>query len=97
MDQYIEQAHSDHLSNTSQYTEISACGATELYLANYRRTLKLTVDDHCMDKESIEYFTEKLCGLHSDNGVIQMPKHLRLPYFYLLQKSTKHLGRLDPW
>jgi hypothetical protein len=86
MDEYIERAHSDHLGNTSQYTEISARAAAELDLANYQQSLKLTVDDRRMDKESIEYFTKKLCGTRSDNGVIQMPEHLRLPYFYLLPK-----------
>jgi hypothetical protein len=80
MDQYIER------------TEISTRTAAELDLANNRRILKLTVDDRCMDKDSIEYFTKKLCGPHSDNGVTQMPEHLRLPYFYLIPKIHK-----TPW
>jgi hypothetical protein len=92
MDQYIERAHSDHLGNTSQYTEILARTATELDLANYGRILKLTVDDRRMDKESIDYFTKKFCGPRSGNDVIQMPEHLRLPYFYLLPKIHK-----TPW
>jgi hypothetical protein len=50
MDQYIERAHSNHLGNASQYTESSTRTAAELDIANYRRILKLTVDDLRMDK-----------------------------------------------
>jgi hypothetical protein len=50
MNQYIERAHSDHLGNTSQYTEISARAAADLDLANYQQIIKLAVDDRLMDK-----------------------------------------------
>jgi hypothetical protein len=93
MDQYIARAHSDHLGNsTSQYTEISAQAAHDLDLANHWQILHLTVDDLRMDPESIAYFTKKLCGDRNEDGVIQMPPHLRLPYFYLLPKIHK-----NPW
>jgi hypothetical protein len=85
MDLYIARAHAGHLSNTSQYVEISKDEAHTLDLANFRRILKLTVDEVRLDVESTAFFTKKPCGPRDKDGIAQMPKHLHLPYFYLLQ------------
>jgi hypothetical protein len=89
MDLYIARAHADHLGSTSQYVEISKDEAHALDLANFRRILQLTVDNLRLDKESTAFFTKRLCGPHNKDGIVQMPKHLHLPYFYLLPKVHK--------
>jgi hypothetical protein len=87
---YIARAHADHLGNTSQYVEISKTEAQDLDLANFRLILQLTVlDDLRLDRKSTAFFTKKLCGPCNKDGIVQMPKHLHLPYFYLLPKVHK--------
>jgi hypothetical protein len=72
--------------------EISKDKAHALDLANFQRTLRLTVDDLRLDKESATFFTKKLCGPRDKDGIVQMPEHLHLPYFYLPPKVHK-----APW
>jgi hypothetical protein len=72
--------------------EISSAEAHALNLANLRCILKLTLDDLPLDSESTAFFTKKLCGPRNKAGILQMPKHLHLPYFYLPPKVHK-----TPW
>jgi hypothetical protein len=76
-----------------QDVEISKTKTHALDLANFQRILKLTLDDLWLDSEWTAFFSKKLCGpCDKDGRIIQMPKHLHLPYFYLLPKVHQ-----TPW
>ncbi len=89
MDLYIERSHADHLGNPAQYMEILGTEAHAHDLANFQRILKLTIDDLLLDSESTAFFSKKLCGPRDEDEIVQIPKHLHLPCFYLLPKVHK--------
>jgi hypothetical protein len=89
---YFRRSLDDHLLNKTQYAEISAGEAFEYDECNYRRILRMTVDDLTLDDDSKKFFERKLCGDRDDDGVIQRPEHIHMPYFYILPKVHK-----TPW
>jgi hypothetical protein len=91
MNLYIWQALV-HLDDRKQYQEISQTTAAELDDVNYRRILNGMVDNTKLDPESCKFSTKKLCGTRDQEGQVQQPNHLQLPYFYALPKVHK-----TPW
>ena len=87
-------ADEEHLSNTTNYRELSKENAERINISTFHRICKLMIDKP-HDEESHKFFTHRLIGAQPKRDqfqrVLPLP-HLQLPYFYVLPKVHK-----KPW
>ena len=94
---YYQHAFQDHLSNQTNYKEISATEAHQYSYVAFLKICALMIDDP-YDDQSRKFFISKLIGGEKECqrdkfGQVQPLPHLQLPYFFYFQRYIKNPGK----